>query len=107
MENTIDGLEKEFYNVIQVIGSDNFLKGLLETIKDPNFVKNLSTPKLSSYITLAKLNRKEKCSMLQFLKILCPDVYNAYFTGIIASICGALDSRADELIREFVERAAL
>lgn len=107
MEHAIDILNKDLDRVARIIGSENFLKGLLETIKDPDFVKNLSNVKLEVYITLAKLNRKEKCSMLQLLKILCPDVYNAYFSGIISSICVALDSRVDELIKEFVERAAL
>lgn len=107
MEHAIDILNKDFDRVARVIGSENFLKGLHKTIKDPTFVRNLSNVKLEAYITLAKLNANKEYSMRQLLKEVCPDVYEEYSAGIILDICGTLESRGNELIKEFVERAAL
>ena len=107
MEHAIDILNKDLDRVARVIGSENFLRGLLETIEDPNFVKNLSNVKLEAYIALAKLGANKEYPMRHLLKEICPDVYEAYSAGIILDICGTLESRGSELIKEFVERAAL
>lgn len=107
MEHAIDILNKDFDRVARVIGSENFLKGLHKTIKDPTFVRNLSNIKLEAYIALAKLGTNKEYSMRQLLKEICPDIYDACLTGIISDICDTLESRGNELIKEFVERAAL
>lgn len=107
MENTVDILNKEFSEVVAIIGSDNFLRGLIKTINKPDFVRNLSNAKLHAYIILAKRDVKQEYSMRQLLKELCPDAHYKFLPEIILDICGTLESRGDEMIEELVERAAL
>ena len=106
--DVIDILNKEFSEIISLVGYGRFLRGLLKTITEPTFVKELSTEKLKAYITLAGFNEnQEESSICKFLENLYPESYHIYASGTVYNIYKALRSLEDEMIRKLVQRSAL